>query len=66
MLIFCIWVGICRKAETATGGVLQIGVLKSFAKLTGKHLCQGLFFNQVAGFRPATLLKTDFGTDVFL
>ena len=24
-------------------------VLKNFAKLTGKHLCQSLFFNKVAG-----------------
>ena len=24
-------------------------VLKSFAKLTEKHLCQGLFYNKVAG-----------------
>ena len=24
------------------------GVLKNFAKLTGKHLCQSLFFNKVA------------------
>ena len=39
-------------AEAATGGVLR-----NFAKLTGKHLCQGLFFNNVAGMRPATLLK---------
>ena len=31
--------------------------LKNFAKFTGKHLCQGLFFNKVAGFRPSTLLK---------
>ena len=29
------------------------GVLKNFAKFTGKHLCQSLFFNK----RPATLLK---------
>ena len=28
-----------------------------FAKFTGKHLCQSLFFNKVAGLRPATLLK---------
>ena len=27
-------------------------------KLTGKHMCQRLFFNKVAGLRPATLLKT--------
>ena len=32
-------------------------VLRSFAKFTGKHLCQSLFFNKVAGFRLATLLK---------
>ena len=33
------------------------GVLKKYAKLTGKHLCQSLFLNKVAGLRPATLLK---------
>ena len=33
------------------------GVLENFAKLTGKHLCQSLFFNKVAGLRPATLVK---------
>ena len=33
------------------------GVLRNFAKLTGKHLCQSLFFNKVAGLRDATLLK---------
>ena len=33
------------------------GVLRNFAKLIGKHLCQSLFFNKVAGLRPATLLK---------
>ena len=25
------------------------GVLRNFAKFAGKHLCQGLFFNKVAG-----------------
>ena len=33
------------------------GIVKNFTKFTGKHLCQSLFFNQVAGLRPATLLK---------
>ena len=33
------------------------GVLRNFAKSTGKHLCQNLFFNKVAGPRSATLLK---------
>ena len=33
------------------------GVLRNFAKFTGKHLCQILFVNEVAGLRPASLLK---------
>ena len=33
------------------------GLLENFAKFTGKHLCQNLFFNKVAGLRCATLLK---------
>ena len=33
------------------------GVLRNFAKFTGKHLCQSLFLNKVAGLRPAILLK---------
>ena len=28
------------------------GVLRNFAKFTGKNLCQSLFFNKVAGLRP--------------
>ena len=32
-------------------------VLKNFVKFTGKHRCQSLFFNKVAGLVPATLLK---------
>ena len=30
------------------------GVLRNIAKFTGKHLCQSLFFNKVAGLRPDT------------
>ena len=33
------------------------GVLRKFAKFTGKHLCQSFFFNKLAGLRPSTLLK---------
>ena len=36
---------------------MKKGVLGNFAIFTGKHLCQRLFFNKVAGLRPATLLK---------
>ena len=28
-----------------------------FAKFRGKHLCQSLFLNKVAGLRPATVLR---------
>ena len=33
------------------------GVLRNFANLIGKHLCQNLAFNKVAGLISATLLK---------
>ena len=36
---------------------IKKGVLRNFAKFTRKHLCQSLFFNKVAGLRPATLLE---------
>ena len=39
------------------------GVHRNFAKFTGKHHCQSLFFNKVAG--PATLLKKDTLAQVF-
>ena len=42
------------------------GVLRNFAKFTGKQLCQSLFLNKVAGMRYATLLKKGSGTGVFL
>ena len=31
------------------------GVLEDFAKFTGKHLCQSIFFNKAACVMPATL-----------
>ena len=33
------------------------GVVKSFPKLTGKHLCWSRYFHKVAGFWPVTLSK---------
>ena len=33
------------------------GDLKNFAKFTGEHLCQSLFFNKVADLRFVALLK---------
>ena len=33
------------------------GVLRNFTKFTGKHLCQSLFFNKVAGLACNFLKK---------
>ena len=35
----------------------KIYVLENFTKFTGKQLCHSLFFNKVAGLRPAALSK---------
>ena len=36
---------------------IKEGVIRNFVKFTGKHMCQSIFFNKVAGLRYATLLK---------
>ena len=43
------------------------GVLKNFAKLTGKHLCWILFYNKVAGLRTeaCNLIKKETPAKVF-
>ena len=41
------------------------GVLRNFTKFTGKYLCQGFFFNKVAGLRPANLWKKETLAQVF-
>ena len=42
---------------------MKKGLLKNFAKFTGKRMCHSLFFNKVAG---PMLKKRDSGTGVFL
>ena len=37
----------------------EIGVLKNFAKLTGKHLCQSLFFDKTASLSLQLYLKKE-------
>ena len=37
---------------------IEKGVLRNFTKFTGNHLCQSLFFNKVADFRPKYLRNT--------
>ena len=51
----------CLIHRTAKSGhrrcSVKKSVLRNFTKFTGKHLCQSLLFNKVAGLRPAILLK---------
>ena len=42
------------------------GVLKNFAKFTGKHLRQSLFFDKVAGWGQQFYSKRDSDTGTFL
>ena len=41
------------------------GVLRNFAKFTGKHLCQSLFFNKIVGSDFAKFLRTPFLWNTF-
>ena len=45
---------------------MKNGVLENFAKFTGKHLCESLFFNKVAALSPVTLLKKRLWPDLSL
>ena len=45
---------------------IKISVLKNFAIFTGKHLCWSLFLRKLQVLKPASLLKRDSNTGVFL
>ena len=49
---FCYRHGNFQNTEAATEGFLE-----NFTNLIGKRLCQSLFFNEVAGLKPANLLN---------
>ena len=36
------------------------GFLENFTRFTGKHLCQSLFFNKVAGPTLSTIILSDY------
>ena len=40
--------------------------LKNFVTITGKHLCRKLFLRKLQAWKPATLLKRDSDTNIFL
>ena len=41
--------------QSRTGMFCKQGALRNFAKFTGKHLCQSLFFNKVEGLKALGL-----------
>ena len=55
-----------KLTKAATKDVLKKTVLKHFSKSTRKHLYRSLIFIKLQTFRPATLLKRDSNTGVFL
>ena len=63
IMIMKLWFGIkiiCPARfipEAATDVWWKKGILKNFAKFTGKQMCQSVFFNKVSGLRSAFLLK---------
>ena len=49
---------LCHSTESTHPEMFcEKGVLKNFAKFTGKHLCQTFSFSKVAVLTPATLFK---------
>ena len=53
------------RQEAVTEGVLQKRSY-NFATFARKHMSQSLFLIKLQAFRPATLLKRDSNTGVFL
>ena len=45
---------------------IKKAVLKSFAKFTGKHLYQSVFFDKIAAWTPAFLLKRECSRSTFM
>ena len=48
MIVFAITIQMTIRSSHQRCSVRK-GVLRNFAKFTGKHLCQAVFFNKVAG-----------------
>ena len=56
MIVFAITIQMTTRSSHQNSFARK-GVLRNFAKFTGKHLRQVLFCNKVAGPEPAILLK---------
>ena len=62
---FSIWSNCFRFRSSRLEVFCKKSVLKNFAKFSGKHLSQILFFNEVAGLKPTILLKKRFWHGTF-
>ena len=49
--------------EQSSSGLLSKSVLRNFAKFTGKHLCQSLFFNKTCNFIKKEALAQAFSCE---
>ena len=60
--------GVRRESSRSShwGCSIEKAVLNNFAIFAGKHLPCSLFLIKLQAFRPATLLKNDSNTGVFL
>ena len=56
MIVFAITIQMTTRSSHQRCSVRK-DILRNFAKFTGKHLRQVLFYNKLAGPEPATLLK---------
>ena len=52
--------------ESLQGCIYEKEALKNIVKFARKHMCRGLFFNKIAGWKPTTSSIRDSGTGVFL
>ena len=63
--IISVWQG-PKNRSSRSRLFFKTGVLPNFANFTGKQLCRSLFLIKLQALRPATLLKRDSNTGVFL
>ena len=63
-LVYPTWICKCNRTYSRSSGLevfCKNGALRNFAKFTGKHLCQSLIFNKVAGGASLTTHNTTGG-----
>ena len=53
-----------KLTKESSGDVQSKDVLKNFEKLTEKHLCRNLFFNEVAGWKCETMRSSNWRCSV--